>query len=55
MRRIGVWDFLFYLVIVAIVYALVRPGSKAGVAIVAVTDALAATIGVVTGSTLRGG
>lgn len=48
-------DFLFWLVVVAIVFSLARPKSKAGQGIVAITDALATVIGLATGYTQRGG
>jgi hypothetical protein len=53
--RLSPWDALFWAFIVAIVFSLVRPGSKAGAAVVAVTDAIAAVVGMATGYTLRGG
>lgn len=49
------WDALFWVLIVAIIYSLVRPGAKGGALIVALTDALAAVTGVATGYTQRGG
>lgn len=54
MRRVTGWDVAFYVIFVAIVFSLVRPGSKGGAAIVAVTDALAAVIGLATGYVQRG-
>jgi hypothetical protein len=53
--RFSGWDILFWMIIVAIVFSLVRPGSKAGAALVAVTDAFAAVVGLATGYTQRGG
>lgn len=47
-------DFLFWVVVVAIIFSLVRPGSKAGQAVVAVTDALASVVGLATGYVQRG-
>jgi len=54
MRRVSAWDIAFYLIIVAIVFSLVRPGSKAGKALVAVTGAMTAVVGLATGYTQRG-
>lgn len=54
MRRFSVLDFIFWIIIVAIVFSLVRPGSKAGTAVVAVTDAFASVVGLATGYTVRG-
>lgn len=53
--RLSFWDGLFWAFMVAIVFSLVRPGSKAGAAVVAVTDAIAAVTGMATGYTQRGG
>lgn len=53
--RLSPWDALFWAFIVAIIFSLVRPGSKAGAAVVALTDALAALTGLATGYTQRGG
>lgn len=47
--RLSVWDAVFWLLMVAIVFSLVRPGSKAGAALGALTDALTAVIGTTTG------
>jgi hypothetical protein len=44
-------DVLFYLIIVAIVYMLVRPGGQAGEALIAVTSAFAAVIAAAEGQT----
>lgn len=49
MGRVSGWYLAFYIIVVAILMSVVRPGSKAGAAIVAVTDALAAVIGMATG------
>jgi hypothetical protein len=38
------WGFAFYLVLLAIVFSLVRPGSRSGEVMIAITDALAAVI-----------
>lgn len=54
-RRIGPLDIIFYVVVVALVFMMVRPGSKAGTALIAVTNALAAVIGTATGAEARGG
>jgi hypothetical protein len=53
-RRVSPGDVIFYVIIVAIVFSLVRPGSKAGAALVAVTDAAADVIGWATGYAQRG-
>ncbi len=50
MRRVGITDVLFYVVIVAIIATLVRPGSKAGTAVVDMIDAFAAVVGGATGA-----
>jgi hypothetical protein len=52
-RRVGITDVLFYVVIVAIIATLVRPGSKAGTAVVDMIDAFAAVVGGATGSAWR--
>ena len=49
MRKVSVWDLLFWVVVVAILASVVRPGSKAGAALVALMDALAAVVGEATG------
>ncbi len=54
MRRISGWDVAFYLVIVAVIFSLVRPGSKAGKALIAAGSALTAVIGLATGYVQRG-
>ena len=54
MKKVSVLDLLYWVIIVAIIFSLARPGSKAGIAIVAVTDALAAVIGLSTGYVQRG-
>lgn len=50
MRRVGITDVLFYIVVVAIIATLVRPGSKAGQAVVDVIDAFAAVVSGATGA-----
>lgn len=47
-------DMIFWLLIVAIVFSLVRPGSKGAAALISITDGLAAVIGTATGYTQRG-
>jgi hypothetical protein len=47
--RVSGWDLAFWIIAVAILATAVRPGSKAGAALVALTDALAAVIGTATG------
>jgi hypothetical protein len=54
MSRVGIWDLLFFIIIVAILFSLVRPGSRSGEAIVVLTDALAVTVGLATGYTKKG-
>lgn len=44
------WDIAFWVIVAALIYVLVRPGSPAGVAVVAVTDLAAGLIGAATGS-----
>jgi hypothetical protein len=48
------WDIAFWVVVVAIVTSLVRPGARGGQFVVAVTDALAAVVGTATGYVQRG-
>lgn len=43
------WDLAFFVIIAAIVYSLVRPGSPAGSAAVAIGDLLEGLIGTATG------
>lgn len=54
MNKVSWLDFVYWVILVAIIFSLARPGSKAGTAIVAVTDALAAVIGLSTGYVQRG-
>jgi hypothetical protein len=49
-RRVGITDVLFYVVMVAIIATMVRPGSKAGQAVVDVVDAFAAVVSGATGA-----
>lgn len=49
MRRVSPWDLAFWIIILAIVAVLVRPGSLAGPAMVAISEALAAVITTATG------
>lgn len=51
--RIGPFEVIMWLFVVAIVYSLVRPGSKAGTALVSITDVLVAVIGETTGYTAK--
>lgn len=55
MRKVSAWDLLFWIIVVAIVASVVRPGSKAASAIAAITDAVAAVVGEATGYYARGG
>lgn len=50
MRRVGITDLLFYIVVVAVIATLVRPGSKAGQAVVDMIDAFAAVVAGATGA-----
>ncbi len=43
-------DILFWVIVVAIIYMLVRPGSKAGTAVIAVAEVLAGVIATATGA-----
>jgi hypothetical protein len=52
--RFSGWDIAFWIIVVAIVMSLVRPGSKGGQFVVDVTNAVAAVVGVATGYTQRG-
>lgn len=49
------WDIAFWVVIVAVVMSLVRPGSKGAQFVVAATAAIAAVVGTATGYVQRGG
>lgn len=51
MSSIG--DLIFWAIVVAIIFSLVRPGSVSGQAIVDLTNALAAVVGVATGYVQR--
>ena len=53
MRKVSIWDVAFWIIITAIIASLVRPGSKAGDALTALTAALAAVIGEATGYAQR--
>jgi hypothetical protein len=48
-------DVLFWLIMVAILFVLVRPGSKAGTAIAGLSSALIAIVGETTGWAGAGG
>lgn len=50
-----IWGAFFWVIVVAIIYSLVRPGSKASKAMTTVADVLAAVVGTATGYTQRGG
>lgn len=54
MKRFTLADAIVWALVIAIVFSLVRPGSKGGAAMVAVTNATAAVIGTATGYTFRG-
>lgn len=49
------WDIAFWVIVVAIITSLVRPGAQGGKFVVAVTNALAGLVGTATGYTQRGG
>lgn len=51
MRKITLVDFLAYVILLAIVMMLVRPGSQAAAALVAITEAFAALISAAEGQT----
>jgi hypothetical protein len=53
MSRIA--DLVFWAIVLAIVFMLVRPKSRAGSAVIALADALAAMIATVTGAAAAGG
>lgn len=53
MDRIGISDALFWIIIAAIVFVLVRPGSPSSAAIIALGDLLAAAVGVATGASFQ--
>ncbi len=48
-------DILFYLIIVALVMMLVRPGGQAGEALIAITEAFAAVIATAEGTPRKAG
>jgi hypothetical protein len=50
MGRVGFFDLLFYVIVVAIIATLARPGSKAGTAVVDMINAFAAVVSGATGS-----
>ena len=54
MRFTG-WDLAFWIIIVAVIMSLVRPGSKGASFVVNVTNAFAAVTGTATGYLQRGG
>jgi len=54
MKRYGVLDVIFWLILLAIVFSLVRPQSKGAQALITITDGLAAVIGTATGYVERG-
>jgi len=54
-ERVGLWDLLAGVIVLALVYMLVRPGSKGTVLITAIGDALMNLVGSVTGFNDTGG
>jgi hypothetical protein len=48
-------DLLYWVIVVAIIYSLVRPGSPAGKAMTTIADAAVDVIGTATGYVQRGG
>jgi dolichol kinase len=50
----GLSGLFFWLVVIAIIFTLVRPASRAGQALVALTDAIAGIIGAATGARQTG-
>lgn len=55
MGKFSALDVIFWAIVLAIVFMLVRPGSKAAAGLIAVTDAFAAVVGTATGAVARGG
>ena len=55
MGRIGITDLLFWIVVVAIIATIVRPGSKAGTAVVDLVNAFAAVVSGATGAAWQKG
>jgi hypothetical protein len=53
-RRVSWADLLFWVIVTAIIFSLVRPGSKAGAAVTAIVNAIAAVVGETTGYEQRG-
>jgi hypothetical protein len=47
---VSIWEILFWVLVVAIVYMLVRPGSTAGPALITLLDAFAAILAAATGA-----
>jgi hypothetical protein len=47
--KLGPAALLAWLFVLAVIYSLVRPGSKAGAAVVSITNAVAAVVGQTTG------
>jgi hypothetical protein len=54
MRKFTPLDVIFWVIVLAIVFMVVRPGSKAGAGLIAVTNAFAAVVGTATGAEARG-
>lgn len=54
MKKFTIPDVIFWAIILAIVFSLVRPKSKGAQAVITVTDGLAAVIGTATGYVQRG-
>ncbi|WP_160148949.1 hypothetical protein [Amycolatopsis alkalitolerans] len=46
-----VWNLIFYAIVAAIIFTMVRPGSKSGQAVAAVTNAFAGMVAKATGAT----
>lgn len=49
------WDVVFFIILAAILYSLVRPGSPAHAAIVAISDLAEGLVGTATGYQFRKG
>ena len=50
MKRPSVLSVVWWVLVLAIIFMLVRPGSKAGAAVIAMADSLGAVIAAVTGA-----
>jgi hypothetical protein len=55
MKNKGLWELVTGVIIIAIIFMLVRPGSPAGTAVTDLSEALAALVGTATGYTSSSG